>query len=223
MSAAAAKQDRLREAKEAMYREHILDTAEEVFAELGYEGTQVKRVASRAKISLSTLYGHFSNKMALYRAVHGRRLDALMKNLEGVGAEHACPLDQMLAAMEGYMVFHMQHPNYLRMHLREGNAWSEASGLYSPEQLDHWRAGLETMAATFKAGMKVGIFAKDDPMFAARTTNAMHQVVLSHWVDGGMSTKPEGLLPHIQARFIRSFAVPTRVCELLKRRGLALS
>ena len=223
MSAATAKQDRLREAKEAMYREHILDSAEEIFAELGYEGTQVKLVASQAKISLSTLYGHFRNKMVLYRAVHGRRLEALMKKLEGVAAEYTCPLDQMLAAMEGYLVFHMEHPNYLRMHLREGNAWSEASGLYSPEQRDHWQAGLKTMAATFRAGMKAGVFADDDPMFAARTTNAMHQVVLSHWVDGGMKAKPRTLLPRIQARFIRAFAAPARVCELLESRGLALS
>ena len=221
MSPVQVQSDRLREAKEEMYREHILDTAEEVFSELGYEGTQVKEVASRAQISLSTLYGYFRNKMALYRAVHGRRLEELMTDLAGVGDEFRCPLEQMLAAMSGYLVFHMEHPNYLKMHLREGNAWSEASGLYSPEQLDNWQAGLKRMAGTFKAGMKLGLFAKDDPMFAARTTNAMHQVTLSHWVEGGMKMKPEKLLTRVHAQFIRAFSKPSRVVELLAVHGLA--
>ena len=215
--------DRLREAKQAMYQEHILDIAEEVFAELGYEGTQVKLVASRAKISLSTLYSHFSNKMALYRAVHARRLDALMGELSGVGLEFSCPLEQMLAGMGGYITFHMQHPNYLKMHLREGNAWSEADGLYSPEQPTNWQKGLERMAGTFKAGMKAGLFVKDDPMLAARTTNAMHQVALSHWVEGGMRMKSEKLLSRVHAQFIRTFCRPGKVVELLEVHGLEVA
>ena len=114
--------NRLQEARQLMYRTHILDVAEEVFAELGYDGTQVKVVAKRAKISLSTLYGHFNNKTALYRGVHARRLEDLMGRLGDIGHEHAEPLEQMLAAIGIYIAFHMENPGYLKMHLREGNA-----------------------------------------------------------------------------------------------------
>jgi len=211
----------LQEAKQALYRTHILDIAEEVFASQGYEGTQVKSVAAHAKISLSTLYGHFRNKPSLYRAVHARRLEDLMKRLSSVGQLHSGALEQMLAGIDGYISFHMEHPNYLKMHLREGNAWSEANGLYSPEQLETWRKGLERMAGTFKAGMKAGVFVKDDPLLAARTTNALHQVTLSHWVDGGMKMEESKLLTRVHAQFIRSFCVPEQVMELLSAHGVA--
>ena len=211
---------RLQEAKQLMYRTHILDVAEEVFAELGFAGTQVKVVAARAKISLSTLYGHFENKNALYSGLHARRLQELMARLGTVGEVHAEPLEQMLAAIEGYVLFHMEHPTYLKMHLREGNAWSEAAGMQSPEQLETWRRGVVRMAGTFKVGMKSGVFVHDDPTLAARTTNALHQAALSHWVEDGMRVKPKRFLHRIHAQFIRAFCVPDKVVELLRQRGL---
>ena len=215
MVATETESTRLQEARQEMYRAHILDVAEEVFAEFGFEGTQVKMVAAHAQISLSTLYGRFPNKMELYRAVHGRRLEALMKRVSVVGIEYAGPLKQMLAAIEVYIGFHMEHPNYLKMHLREGNAWSQAHGLLSPEQRMNWEAGLKRMAKTFKAGMKTGVFAKDTPLLAARTTNAMHQVALSQWVDDGMRMKPGTVIARIHAQFIRAFCAPEKIIELL--------
>ena len=205
----------LKAAKEQMYRTHILDVAEEVFAENGFEQTQVKNVASRAQISLSTLYGRFPNKMELYRAVHARRLDILMSRIRSYGSEYQEPLNQMLAAIEVYVSFHTEFPNYLRMHLKEGMAWSHADGLLSDEQKTHWEAGQKTMAKTFRAGMKGGVFVKDTPILCARTTNAMHQVALSQWVLEGMRTRPERLVENIHRQFIRAFCVPEKVVELL--------
>ena len=67
MSRPAAK-DRIRDARQAMYRDHILDAAEEVFAENGYEAAKVQSVAAQAGVSLATLYGVFETKWDLYRA-----------------------------------------------------------------------------------------------------------------------------------------------------------
>jgi AcrR family transcriptional regulator len=205
----------LKRAKKQMYRTHILDVAEQVFAQYGFEGTQVKMVATQAQISLSTLYSGFSNKMDLYRAVHARRLEDLMKRVAQAGAKRRAPLEQMLAGMQVYVGFHMEHPNYLRMHLQEGNAWSQAHGLLSPEQLVNWEVGLKRMAKTFRAGMKSGVFVKGDPFLAARTTNAMHQVALSHWVEDGMGTNPEKIVLQIHRQFIRAFCEPSQMIQIL--------
>jgi AcrR family transcriptional regulator len=205
----------LKQAKKQIYRTHILDVAEQVFAQCGFEGTQVKVVAAQAQISLSTLYSGFSNKMDLYRAVHARRLEDLMKRVAQAGAKRRAPLEQMLAGMQVYVGFHMEHPNYLRMHLQEGNAWSQAHGLLSPEQLVNWEVGLKRMAKTFRAGMKSGVFVKGDPVLAARTTNAMHQVTLSHWVEEGMRTKPEKIVLQIHRQFIRAFCEPSQMIQIL--------
>jgi len=198
-----------------MYREHILDVAEQVFAESGFDGAKMKAVAAAAAISLTTLYGHFENKLALYRGIHARRLAALMERLGGAARPNASLLEIMLAGIAVYIRFHMEHPTYLRMHLRDDLAWSQPDRLRSPEQLDTWSRGLERMARTFLAGMREGTFVDDDPTLCARTTNAMHQVALSHWVDGGMIDSVDTVIARINRQFIRSFCAPERVPELL--------
>lgn len=199
--------DRVRSAKESLYREAILDVAEETFACDGYAGAKMKVCAREARISLATLYGYYPNKMALYRAVHSRRLDKLMPRVQAATKGKAL-LDAMLSGMREFLRFHMEHTGYLRMHLREGMAWSGSSELLSPEQLTAWTAGQEDAARAFQAGMKSGIFVPDDPQLCARRANALHQVTLAHWMDNDMRLSTEELCEEQERRFIRAFCTP---------------
>ena len=49
--------------------ERILDAAEELFAERGYNGTTLRDVATRVGVRPPSLYNHFASKDALYAAV----------------------------------------------------------------------------------------------------------------------------------------------------------
>lgn len=204
-----------RDARAAIYRAALLDVAEEIFAEHGYGGAAMKAVAAAGRVSLSTLYAHFDNKMALYRAVHARRLEALMGALRDTSVSPDDPVGAVLAGMRGYVRFHMEHPAYLRMHLREGMAWSAAAELRSPEQLEAWSRGLRRMARTFERGAAMGCFVAEDPELCARTVNAMHQVALSHWIDSGQREAPEDVLARLSRQFIRAFCEPAQVEALL--------
>lgn len=55
----------LREQNAARTRQHISDTATELFGELGYDATTMEAVAQRADIGSSTLYRYFPNKESL--------------------------------------------------------------------------------------------------------------------------------------------------------------
>ena len=52
--------------------ERILDAAEELFAERGYEGTTLRDVAAQVGIRNPSLYNHFDGKESLYAAVLDR-------------------------------------------------------------------------------------------------------------------------------------------------------
>jgi AcrR family transcriptional regulator len=54
--------------------DRILDAAEDLFAEKGYSATSLGEVADRVGIRSPSLYNHFKNKEALYRAVLERLL-----------------------------------------------------------------------------------------------------------------------------------------------------
>jgi AcrR family transcriptional regulator len=210
---------RVKSARMAMYREVILDAAEEVFADHGYEAAKVQAVATAAGVSLATLYGVFAKKWDLYRALHERRIAGLMQHVvsrSGV-ASGTDPLRTMLAGIEAYFEFHMQHPSYLRMHLRDGSAWSSASALRSPEQAQAWESGLELMVAAFRMGIEAGIFVDDDPERMSRTAIAMHQVRLADWVDRGLAEPIAEVSAQVKRQFVRAFCVPERIPELLEQ------
>src|SRR5437867_3843679 len=123
MSKRVAK-DRVKGARQALYREHILDAAEQIFAEHGYEAAKVVAMAATAGVSLATVYRSFETKWDIYCAVHARRTAALGAYVRERMADAADPLDLVLSGIAAYVQFHMQNPNYLRMHLRGGYAWS---------------------------------------------------------------------------------------------------
>ena len=62
--------------------ERILDAAEDLFAHKGYKGTSLGDVAERVGIRSPSLYNHFRNKEALYRAVLARLLDDFAAPME---------------------------------------------------------------------------------------------------------------------------------------------
>jgi AcrR family transcriptional regulator len=50
----------------------IEDAAMELFAEQGYKGTSVRKIASKVGIRESALYNHFANKEAIFMAISAR-------------------------------------------------------------------------------------------------------------------------------------------------------
>jgi len=50
-------------------RERILKTAEQMFAESGFEGTSLRQVAVNADVPVALVSYHFKNKLGLYREV----------------------------------------------------------------------------------------------------------------------------------------------------------
>lgn len=57
--------------------DRFLDTAEHLFAELGYQGTSIRAIAVEAGVNLGALHYYWGSKTALYKAVIARRLNPM--------------------------------------------------------------------------------------------------------------------------------------------------
>ena len=73
-------------------RERILDAAEELFAQKGYQGVSVRQIMSKAEADVSLAYYHFKSKQDVFDQVMLRRVEHLnairLAALEAVEQRH---------------------------------------------------------------------------------------------------------------------------------------
>lgn len=208
---------RLLDARRALYRAAIVEAAERVFAEHGYDAAKVQAIAKAAGVSLATVYGIFPSKWEVFRAVQHDRLIALMQRVGTLvlGAKDA--FDRLRFGIEGYLRFHMEHRDFLRIQLREQVPWGTLDELHTPEQTQAWEQGLMMLVAAFREGIATGLLAEEDPESGARMATAMGQVRLVLWVNRGMQDSPEDVGRAAMLQFVRTFGHPAKVAELSER------
>jgi len=80
---------RARESKRLALIERVLDAADALFLEQGYDGTKISDVCGRAGIAYGTFFNHFDEKRDLLRGLSERSLRRMTEKLEGLAKGHA--------------------------------------------------------------------------------------------------------------------------------------
>ncbi len=220
-SAAAAKaQESLKDRKRELYREAVLDAAERVFGQEGYEATKVQRIAAEAGVSLTTLYSVLPSKWEIYRAVHRRRLGEVMLRTQDVLQKEMSSLDILIAGTRTQLSFFMEHLDFTKMQLKEVTAWSTIELLRSPEQVEALGVGLDLVASLFRSCIEDGYLVDDDPELMARMMIAAQQARLAMWMDRGCKEDSSRLADAALRHLLRSYCKPEHLAAALERAGL---
>jgi AcrR family transcriptional regulator len=93
--------------------ERILDAAEAVFAERGYDAASLGDVADRVGIRPQAIYNHFSGKRELYAAVLERLLDPFLALLDDAASAPAGVRSAQALARD--IAFHARNPHLARI------------------------------------------------------------------------------------------------------------
>ena len=216
----AKAQESLRDKKRELYRGAVLDAAERVFGEVGYEATKVNRIAAEAGVSLTTLYSVLPSKWEIYRAVNRRRLNEVMSLAQGMFQRDATSLETLIAATRMQLAFFMRHRDFTKMQLKEVTAWSTIELLRSPEQIEALGAGLDLSASLFRQGIKDGYLIDDDPELMARMVIASQQVRLAMWMDRGCKEDPDRVADAALRHLLRSYCKTEHLASALAAAGL---
>jgi AcrR family transcriptional regulator len=85
--------------------ERILDAAERLFADHGFEGTSIRQIVDAAKVNLAAIHYHFRSKEALLEAVLTRRISIVnearlqrLADAEAAAAPHSPSAEEILRA-----------------------------------------------------------------------------------------------------------------------------
>ena len=66
-------------------KDHILDVAEKVFAELGYEGASTRLISGEANVNMAMLNYYFGSKEGVFLAIFERRITSFQSVLLSIG------------------------------------------------------------------------------------------------------------------------------------------
>lgn len=193
------------QARQALYRQMIFEAAERAFAEKGVEDTKMEEIAAGAGLALGTLYNVFSGKAKLVAEIHRTRMQEALEGADAMRESSGDPVEALMAEIAGYVRFFAAHPDYLRMHLREGYAWGLDDSQPTPAHREAMSTGSATQEAVFARGIEAGVFHEGKPRLMARLLIAMQQVQLADWVEEGMSREPAELVAEMQTQARRTF------------------
>ena len=103
-------------------KDRILQAAEEVFAERGFNGASTREIAARAGVNISSLHYHWESKetlyLAVFRDVYERLERRLQEAIRPYIAERRSTEDVIAASIDGLFAFFTERPTLPRLLLR---------------------------------------------------------------------------------------------------------
>ena len=147
-------------------RERILDAASSAFAELGFAGARVDRIAARASVNKAMLYYHVGDKRALYTAVLMRNFEHVQDAVEAALVIRGSARRRLEAVISALTQVVREHPDHPRIVLRE-----IASGAVNlpPEVLARMLAVVDVVRRLLEEGTAAGEFRPLDPVLTHLT------------------------------------------------------
>src|SRR5476651_783417 len=85
-------------------KDHILDVAERIFSEVGYDGASTRLISGEAGVNMAMLNYYFGSKEGLYLAVFERKISAFRILLQNIGNDDSIsPWEKMELAIDKYV------------------------------------------------------------------------------------------------------------------------
>lgn len=182
--------------KQARY-DAILDAAEQVFSEKGYERTSMDDIARLASLSRALLYVYFKDKAAIQRGIMLRAGKSLCRRFEEARSTASTGLAQISAIGQAYYQFYQEQPDYFSALTTAETTMLDADKAQTDAMLC-WKAEtMELMISAIRLGLEDGSMSRQriqDPFETALyLRGSLHGVImLCQSEQGEMSQHQEG-------------------------------
>jgi AcrR family transcriptional regulator len=147
----------------------IIDAAEKLFIEKGFEGTSMDDVAEAVELSKPAIYRYFASKEDLYFAVTYRSVGIVNSMMEKYVEESRTGIEKAYATGRAYYDFYRKYPDQYRMIMNIqyiGGAGHDS--IYLKKISEATRGNLKLMCNAIDEGKKDGTLREDfDTMMAA--------------------------------------------------------
>jgi len=163
---------------EADLRRVLLDTARRLLVREGYSRLSMRKIASEAGYSATSLYLHFANKDDLIHTLVEEGMEQLFQQLSAARAEAAGAPAQLTALCRAYLDFAVANAEYYEIMFMQR---SDELARFPTEKYRKARRNLELFRDTITEGQKSGAFQPGVPFVQATSVwSLLHGTVALH-------------------------------------------
>ncbi len=160
----------------------ILQTAEELFAEMGFSGTSVRDIADKAGINVAMISYYFGSKEKLLEAIFNYRAEGTAQKLEEIlKTKELSPLDKVNTMIDYYIDKFNTQSCFHKIMMREQVTVNKT---ITSDIIHHFKKrNQELVKQLVHEGQKTGVFVKniDVPLLMATLIGTVsHMVTTQH-------------------------------------------
>lgn len=171
-----------REQEKKARHETILDAAEQVFSDKGYERTSMDDIARQANLSRALLYVYFKDKAAIQRGILLRAGESLRLRFAAACQQVDTGLAQISAIGRAYYQFSLDQPDYFGALTQAASAIQDADDEQTEQMICSESDTMALMVAAIEKGLSDGSLNRDritDPFNTALyLRGALHGVIM---------------------------------------------
>lgn len=200
--------------KQARYNA-ILDAAEQVFSEKGYERTSMDDIARTASLSRALLYVYFKDKAAIQRGIMLRAGQSLFERFRAARHTANTGLEQIRAMGASYYRFYLDEPDYFSALTMASTAMAEADEAQAVDMLHSKSELMGLMTEAIELGLADGTLSQRRIQSTEQTAlylrGSLHGAILlcqSETSESGGNFPAEQLIQHTMDMLSASIAAP---------------
>lgn len=195
-----------RELERDQRRRGILDAAQALFVQKGYEATTMAEIAEGSSLAVGTLYKFFKDKRDLYQTLVAETVEDFERELTAALRD---PPDDEVGQLHHYIdlgaELFIKHLPIIRVYYSDtGAAFLFASAGLEDEAFQSYRRIVAALEETFRRGVAKGVFADLDPLVLAMGLEGVHNAFLTALVRDPASYTAEQIAAYTKRLFFES-------------------
>lgn len=200
MAVASAVRPSRRERELTLRKEIIFEAAEEAFATKGYYEAAVEEIASRAEISVGTLYNLFTNKEALFLTLLEQRVSGFLHHITQCADAGESATEKLDRLLDGVFEYLEQHRAFFRLYVTttHGLPWHVNSDM-GEVLFAKYREIQNCVTAICQQGKDEGVFHTEAPFSLALAILGVANAFLTNWIMGKKKRPLSDSLADVQA------------------------
>ena len=152
-------------------REHIMDVAEKLFAENGYDAASTRKIASEANVNSAMIAYYFGSKEELYKSIILRRIISLKSDKNITENKETSVLDKILYIADLYVEIFFNNRTFHKIMFREMGMTRKSEVMTIVK--DRWRNNFGLIIDLIEKGIKKKEIKKVDPELFVMTLMAI--------------------------------------------------